>query len=128
MNGDKYSGLVTTLAVLMVVIYTGDSETDKYDYWDLFLGTIGFILGIKYIQDAKNNTIFFLFLIASLLSLSSVIILFYYFEHYSYLKEFLEFLYESSFRTFIFLILIYMNLILALCNTKNFNKAEERNE
>jgi len=72
---DKYSGLVTIIAVLIAVIYApGD-----YDRWDFLLGSIGLTLGIKYLLEISNQDIFLSVLVSTLLSLSiiSIVLTFY---------------------------------------------------
>lgn len=73
---DRYSALVTVLAVLVTVIYAKGA----YDTWDAFLGIVGFVLGVKYIPDANREGAFFVVLVASLLSASLVAMLFSLFE------------------------------------------------
>lgn len=72
LSADRYSALVTVLAVLVAVIYAKGA----YDTWDAFLGIVGFVLGVKYIPDANREGAFFVVLVASLLSASLVVMLF----------------------------------------------------
>lgn len=84
-KGDKYSGLVTALAVLVVVFYT----EGKYDEWDIFLGLIGFGLAWKYKSDIDKSDIFFTLLVSALFALSSVAVVFGIAEKSDELKSFL---------------------------------------
>lgn len=68
---ERYSGLVTVLAVLIMVEYA----EGKYDCWDSFLGTIGFILAFKYSHKAKTIDRFYKFLVSSLYAISVVCII-----------------------------------------------------
>jgi len=85
---DRYSGLVTVLAVLVAVIYAKGA----YDTWDAFLGIVGFVLGVKYIPDANREGAFFIILVASLLSASLVAMLFSLFERSLPFSDFTTFL------------------------------------
>ena len=107
MSADRYSGLVTALAVLMVVIY---AEGD-YEKWDAFLGFIGFILGLKYIPEAEDKGNFFVFLVASLLSISFVAMLFFVFQHSQILRESMPLISNSSFNTFLGGIAVWVGII-----------------
>ena len=97
MSADRYSGLVTAIAVLAAVIYADGS----YDNWDAFLGFIGFVLGLKYIPEATKKGNFFIFLVASLISISIVAMLFFIFEHLPAFRKSMTLISNSSFETFL---------------------------
>lgn len=71
-KADKYSGLVTALFVLVAVFYI-DGE---YDKWDIFLGIIGFALGMKYAVAVDGLDLFFTFLTSSLISIGFVAVVY----------------------------------------------------
>jgi len=72
MKADKYSGLVTALAVLIAVFYV-EGEFNK---WDLFLGIVGFTLGMKYAASVDGLDLFFTFLTSSLISIGFVAVVY----------------------------------------------------
>lgn len=72
LDGDKYANLVTALAVIITVEYSGGD----YDMWDRFLGVLAIVLGSSFITTAKTNKDFWYSLITvSLISLGLVTIL-----------------------------------------------------
>jgi len=71
-NADRYSGLVTALAVLITVFYA----EGKYDGWDIYLGVVGVILGLKYRKAVSRSDLFFSFLTASLLAIGTTACIF----------------------------------------------------
>lgn len=97
MSADKYSGLVTAIAVLAAVIYADGG----YDKWDAFLGFLGLLLGLKYIPETEEKGKFFIFLVASLLSISVVAMAFFIFQHFPSIREMFSLLSSSSFSTFL---------------------------
>ena len=107
MNADRYSGLVTVLAVLIAVFYVEES----YDWWDVYLGIIGLALGIKYVANAADNGKLYVFLVASILSVSTVAVLFFIFEKSIFLRELVPFVSKNSFCTFIFGIAVWVLII-----------------
>lgn len=72
----KYAGLVTVIAVLMMVQYT---ET-PYDWWDIIIGVGGLVLAWKYVQQIVCCDLFELALISALASLCLVTFLLAYVE------------------------------------------------
>lgn len=107
MSADRYSGLVTVLAILIAVFYVNES----YDWWDVYLGIVGTALGIKYMADAKNYGKLYVFLVASILSVSTVAILFFIFEKSIFLRKLIPFLSNCSFNTFIYGIFVWIVII-----------------
>jgi len=71
-KGDKYSGLVTTLGILILVVYA----KGEYGGWNIFLGCVGFTLGWKYRHFRQRSDFFFTFLVSSVLAISIVAVLF----------------------------------------------------
>jgi hypothetical protein len=69
-SADRYSGLVTVLAVLVAIFYS----EENYDCWDILLGVIGFILAWKYTCDIRKSDILFTILVALLYATSIVAI------------------------------------------------------
>ena len=64
--GDKYSGLITILAVVFMVIYADGI----YDKWDNYLSVLGLILSYYYFQNMHINNWFYHILTFSLASVS----------------------------------------------------------
>lgn len=71
-KADKYSGLVIALAVLIAVFYV----EGEYNKWDIFLGMVGFTLGMKYAASVDGMDLFFTFLTSSLISIGFVAVIF----------------------------------------------------
>lgn len=103
MNVGRYSGLVTALAVLIIVIYT----ECRYDLWDIFLGVIGFILALKYKPSITKSDRFFTFLVSSLFAISTVAILYGIIDNSTWFKELIvQTPFKLSFRTFLYFTVI----------------------
>ena len=100
LSADKYSGIVTIIAVLIAVIYT----SGEYDKWDFVLGLIGIVLGIKYFRSITNDDIFLSILVSILLASSLTAILFSSFN-FNKKYDFDIFIYSSV--VFFFISLIY---------------------
>ncbi|WP_309387772.1 hypothetical protein [Cerasicoccus frondis] len=69
---DKYAGIITALAFLVVVFYADGN----YDLWDVFLGFVGLIFVVKLIPHVKKEEFFMTFLVSSVVSLSITSLLF----------------------------------------------------
>ena len=103
MKADKYSGLVTSLAVLIAVFYA----EGEYDGWDIFLGVVGFILGMKYISSIDGKDLFSTFLASALISIGIVSIIFGIIQQSSKMQDVItKTPFGSSFLTFISLSLV----------------------
>ncbi len=72
MNGDKYAGIVTVLAVIISVEYS----TEISDIWDIALGIIAIVLAKQYKKDIDGTDKLFVGLI-SILMATGLIIAFY---------------------------------------------------
>ena len=89
LSADKYSGIVAVIAILAMIIYSEGT----YDHWDMYLGALGFILGIIYVKDIKKKDYFLMALSSSLISLSVTCCIFYVIGN----SDNLEFLQEYAF-------------------------------
>ena len=107
-SADKYSGLVTALAVLVAVVYA----EERYDVWHAFLGIVGFILTWKYRCNLSNDDRFYTFLISSLFGISTVAIVYAIIERWQWLRGLImnTFL-TSSFTSFMIVTVIAFSLL-----------------
>jgi len=69
MNGDKYAGIVTVLAVIISVEYS----TEVSDVWDIALGFVAIILARQYKKDIDGKDRLFASLISILMATGIIV-------------------------------------------------------
>ena len=76
MNGDKYAGIVTVLAVIISVEYS----TEISDIWDIALGLVAVVLAKQYKKDIDGNDKLFVGLISILMATGLIIAIYAFLE------------------------------------------------